>query len=153
MGLTHAPSTAHPSVLASTDALDKSLAENMDLAAHLRELEQRVAHARSSAQALLLSAHALDRQWRAKQGEVDHALAPFAPASLYQRLAAGVVEQANVCAALEESFLDGEGGEGDQATERETLDWVRRYREAKKGYYLRRERKDRWDEGRVGGWR
>ena len=38
-------------------------------------------------------------------------------------------------------------------TERETLEWVRRYREAKKLYYLRQERKERWDEGRVGGWR
>lgn len=83
-----------------------------------------------------------------------------------------MIEQGNVCTALEESFLDGEGGgggggageamglgfggrggEAEQASEREVLDWVKRYREAKKGYYLRRERKERWDEGRVGGWR
>lgn len=65
-----------------------------------------------------------------------------------------MIEQGNVCVALEESFLDGEGaGAGAGGDEREVLDWVRRYREAKKGYYLRRERKERWDEGRVGGWR
>ena len=28
-----------------------------------------------------------------------------------------------------------------------------KYKEAKKVYYSRRERKERWDEGRVGGWR
>lgn len=84
---------------------------------------------------------------------MDHALSPFAPASLYQRLGAGVAEQGQVCAALEESFLEGEGDDGAPATEREALDWVRRYREAKKLYYLRQERKERWDEGRVGGWR
>lgn len=82
---------------------------------------------------------------------MDHALSPFAPASLYQRLGAGLAEQEGVCGALEESFLDGEGG--GEATEREVLEWVRRYREARRGYYLRRERKERWDEGRVGGWR
>lgn len=149
-GLTHTPGTAHPSTLASTEALQTSLAGNVDLASHLVELEGRVARARASAQALLLSAHALERGWRAKQGEVDHALEPFAPASLYRRLGAGLAEQEGVCVALEESFLDGEAGE---AGEREVVDWVRRYREARRGYYLRRERKERWDEGRVGGWR
>lgn len=151
-GLTHDPSTTHPSLTASTDALSAQLSANVDLATHLLELESRLAHARGSAQALLLSTHASERQWRAKQSEMDHALSPFAPASLYQRLGAGVAEQGQVCAALEESFLEGEGDDG-AATERETLDWVRRYREAKKLYYLRQERKERWDEGRVGGWR
>lgn len=82
---------------------------------------------------------------------MDHALGPrFAPASLYRRLGAGLAEQEAMCGALEESFLDGEAGE---AGEREVVEWVRRYREARRGYYLRRERKERWDEGRVGGWR
>lgn len=107
---------------------------------------------RASTQAQLLSTHALEWQWRARQGEVDRALAPFAPASLYQRLAQGVGEHEAVCMALEESFLEGEG-HGGLVTEREVGDWVRRYREAKKLYYLRQERKARWDEGRVGGWR
>lgn len=80
-------------------------------------------------------------------------LAPFAPSSLYQRVSQGVQEQGGVCQALEESFLE-EGGEGTgAATEREVSDWVRRYREARVLYYLRQERKERWDEGRVGGWR
>jgi hypothetical protein len=81
---------------------------------------------------------------------VDHALAPFSPAALYQQLGQGVQEQAQVCQAVEESFL-----EGDEAvlSERDVAEWVRRYREAKVLYYLRQERKERWDEGRVGGWR
>lgn len=151
-GLTHAPSTAHASTVASTEALSAALSQNVDLAAHLVDLEGRVARARDAAQASLLSTHALERQWRAKEGDMDRALSPFAPASLYRRLGAAVAEQEQVCAALEESFLEGDGG-GGAATERETLDWVRRYREAKKLYYLRQERKERWDEGRVGGWR
>lgn len=150
--LTHAPQTIHPSLQASHDALRAGLADNADRAAALLELEARLAHQRSAAQAQLLATHALERQWRAKQGDMDHALAPFAPANLYQRLAQGVAEQEGVCHALEESFLDGQGG-GGLAMEREVGDWVRRYREAKKLYYLRQERKERWDEGRVGGWR
>ncbi|KAK4250873.1 hypothetical protein C7999DRAFT_38238 [Corynascus novoguineensis] len=150
--LTHAPQTAHTSVRASHDALRRALSDNAELAAQLLDLEARVAAQRSAAQAQLLAARALERQWRAKQGEMDHALAPFAPASLYQRLAQGVAEQEGVCCALEESFLEAQG-DGGPATEREVGDWVRRYREAKKLYYLRQERKERWDEGRVGGWR
>lgn len=83
---------------------------------------------------------------------MDRALAPFSPSSLYQRLGQGVNEQAQICEALEESFLDGDGN-GGVAGEREVLDWVRRYRDARKVYYARRERKERFDEGRVGGWR
>lgn len=81
---------------------------------------------------------------------MDRALAPFSPSSLYQRLSSGVQEQEMVCRALEESFLEGDGR---VATEREATEWVRRYRDAKKIYYSRQERKERWDEGRVGGWR
>lgn len=153
--LTHAQATIHPSLQASHAALQAALAENVELAQHLVELEARLAHQRSATQAQLLATHALERQWRAKQAEMDHALAPAAPASLYQRLGQAVLEQEGVCRALEESFLEGGGpGAGETlATEREVTDWAKRYREAKKLYYLRQERKDRWDEGRVGGWR
>ncbi|KAK3394852.1 hypothetical protein B0H63DRAFT_59963 [Podospora didyma] len=150
--LTHSPQTIHPSLGASHETLQSVLAENMERAAHLLDLESRLSHQRSSVQAQLLSTHALERAWRAKQADMDHALAPFVPASLYQRLSQGLLEQEGVCYALEESFLEGEG-DGALATERETVDWARRYREAKKLYYLRQERKERWDEGRVGGWR
>jgi hypothetical protein len=65
-------------------------------------------------------------------------------------VAAGA-EQEGVCRALEEDFLrDGGGG---AATEREVAEFVRTFREASVLAYLRRERKERWDEGRVGGWR
>jgi hypothetical protein len=139
----------HASLAASHAALDAALAENIALAEHLSSTAARASGARAAAQQQLLTTHALERAWRAKQLGMDEALAPFAPASLYQRLAAGVGEQEGVCAALEESFLDADG----EAGEREAADWVRRYREAKKLFYLRAERKERWDEGRVGGWR
>ncbi|KAI1807343.1 hypothetical protein F4811DRAFT_550022 [Daldinia bambusicola] len=164
--LTHAPSTAHPSLTCTRDALLAALDDNVALATHLSDLEARLAQQRSQAQAQLLSTHALERQWRAKQAEMDAALAPFSPAALYARLGQSLAEQEAVCRALEESFLDGETGvggggsrggsgeeEGGVASERETLDWVRRYRDAKKLLYLRHERRERWNEHRVGGWR
>ena len=148
--LAHSTTTAHPSIAAAQGPLQAALNENIALASHLNELEARLVHLRSSTQAQLLSTHALERQWKQKQSEMDRALAPFAPSSLYQRLSQGMQEQEMVCRALEESFLEGDGG---VVMEREVVEWVRRYREAKKVYYSRRERKERWDEGRVGGWR
>lgn len=148
--LAHSSITAHPSVAASQEPLQAALEDNISLATHLNELEARLVHLRSSTQAQLLSTHALERQWRQKQLDMDRALAPFSPSALYQRLSSGVQEQEMVCRALEESFLEGDGG---VASEREANEWVRRYRESKKLYYSRRERKERWDEGRVGGWR
>lgn len=150
--VTHSPASIHPSLQASHEALGTALSDNIELANHLVELESRLSVQRSNTQAQLLSTHALERQWRQKQSDMDHALAPFSPASLYQQLSQGVQEQAMMCQAMEESFLEGEG-EGALASEREATDWIRRYREAKVQYYLRQERKERWDEGRVGGWR
>ncbi|TGJ83108.1 hypothetical protein E0Z10_g5665 [Xylaria hypoxylon] len=162
--LTDSPTTMHPSLAQTQDTLLAALTENVALAQHLTELETRLSHQRASTQAQLLSAHALDRQWRSKQADMDTALAPFAPTALYTRLSQGLQEQEMLCVAMEESFLEGEGTQGvgnnggddardGLATERETLDWVRRYREARRLYYLRQERKERWNERRVGGWR
>lgn len=147
--LTHSSMTAHPSLLASHQSLQGALAENMEVAARLADAESRLSHQRAATQAQLLATHGLERQWRSKQSDMDHALAPFAPASLYMQLGQGVQEQTGVCQAMEESFLEGEG----ETTERELGEWIRRYREAKVLLYLRQERKERWDEGRVGGWR
>lgn len=59
------------------------------------------------------------------------------------------MEAEALCKGVEESFLEGEGEVG----EREVGEWVRRVREGRRVVALRRERKARWDEGRVGGWR
>ncbi|PHH70951.1 hypothetical protein CDD83_5311 [Cordyceps sp. RAO-2017] len=129
------------------------MTHNAQVARQLAALAARLARQRSTTQAQLLATHALERQWRQKQSAMDDALAPLSPASLYQRLAQGVQEQAAVCHALEESFLDGGADALGPAPERDVADWVRRYRDAKCLLYLRQERKERWDEGRVGGWR
>lgn len=148
--LTHAPQTAHPTLAASHAALSQVLAENAQLAAQLTAQASSLSRQREATQGRLLATHALERQWRQRQSDMDHALAPFSPALLYQRLAQSVQEQGAVCHAMEESFLDCEG---EPASEREVADWIRKYREAKVQLYLRQERKERWDEGRVGGWR
>lgn len=151
----HSPETAHPSMPASTAPLQELLAHNVGLAESLKQLEAHVQHQRQSAQSRLLSLRALERQWKAKQSEQDEALRDFSPPALYQRLSAAVGEQEALCRGLEESFLEGDGyGGGDaMASEREVAEFVRRLREGRKVAYLRAERKERWDEGRVGGWR
>lgn len=151
----HNPETTHPSLPASTAPLQELLAQNVGLAESLKQLEAHVQHQRQSAQSRLLSLRALERQWKSKQSEQDEALRDFSPPALYQRLSAAVGEQEALCRGLEESFLEGEGyGGGDAvASEREVAEFVRRLREGRKVAYLRAERKERWDEGRVGGWR
>lgn len=150
----HAPETAHPSLPASNNALQALLSENLAIGTSLKALESQIRHQREATQSRLLSLRALERQWRAKQAEQDAALRDFSPPSLYQGLSAAITEQESLCRGLEESFLEGEAsGQGDVASEREVGEFVRRLRDAKKVAYLRRERKDRWDDGRVGGWR
>jgi hypothetical protein len=98
----------------------------------------------------------MERQWRAKQAEQDSALRDFSAPALYQRLSAASQEQELLCEGLEESFgMDGGVGdeEGKKASEREVNEFVKRLKEARKLAYMRREQKERWDEGRIGGWR
>ncbi|CAI6249014.1 unnamed protein product [Periconia digitata] len=151
----HNPETTHPSLSASTAPLQSLLAQNIALAESLKQLEAHLQHQRESTQSRLLSLRALERQWRAKQAEQDEALREFSPPALYQRLSAAVGEQEALCRGLEESFLEGQdlGSTDAVASEREVADFVRRLREGRKIAYLRAERKERWDEGRVGGWR
>lgn len=151
----HNPETAHPSLAASTAPLQSLLSQNISLAESLKQLESHVQHQRDSTQSRLLALRALERQWKAKQSEQDEALREFSPPALYQRLSSAVAEQEALCKGLEESFLEGEGAGGGHAvaSEREVAEFVRRLREGRKVAYLRAERKERWDEGRVGGWR
>lgn len=148
--LTHSKSTSHPSLSVCRTTLQDALNENIALASHLKEIEERLIDLRSITQAQLLSAHALERQWRQKEVEMERALTAFAPHSQYQMLCQAIRDQESFCSALEENFLDGDGG---FAKEREVVEWVRKFRESRKIYHSRQARKERWDEGRIGGWR
>ncbi|KAL4930139.1 vacuolar protein sorting family 37 protein [Aspergillus undulatus] len=149
--LISALSATHPSHSAHQETLKTLLAYNKDLATHLLTLQSQLSSLRSSTEALLLQHQSLEVSWRKKQAEMDSALAPWSPKALYQRLAAGIAEQEAICAAVEESFLEGEHVSG--PSERDVSEWVRRIRGEGAKLAERREAKARWDEGRVGGWR
>lgn len=148
----HSTDTRHPSLPISSTHLQALLDANIALATNLTQLESQVQDARQNTQSRLLTLRALERQWKVKESEQDEALRDFSAPLLYQRLNAAVGEQDMICRAMEESFLDGEDG-GHGATEREVAEYVRRLKDARKVAYIRRERKERWDEGRIGGWR
>ncbi|KIW01299.1 uncharacterized protein PV09_07337 [Verruconis gallopava] len=148
--LLHDPKTSHPSIAASTEPLKSLLESNIALASNLKVLEAQIQSQRAATQQRLLSLRALERQFRAKQAEQETALRDFSAPALYQKLVSAIAEQESLCRGLEESFLEDESG---KANEREIEVFVKRLKEARKIAYLRQERKERWDEGRVGGWR
>lgn len=143
----------HPSLQTSNAHLSSLLSANLTLANHLTQLESHLRTRRLATQSRLLALRALERQWRGKQSEQDAALADFSAPALYQRLVSAGADGEDVCRGMEESFLHGAGDTGGSMSEREIQEFVRRYREARRVAFLRRERKERWDEGRVGGWR
>lgn len=143
------PSTTHAAIPASQQALRPLIETNVQLASSLQDLEAHLSTVRQSTQSRLLALKALEQQHRSKLSETEDALSSFSPMALYQRLSASVQEQDQLLRGLEESWLEEDG----VASEREVSDFVRRVKEAKKTAFLRRERKERWDEGRVGGWR
>lgn len=143
------PSTTHPAVPASQQPLQPLIETNIALADSLLQLEARLSRQREQTQSRLLALRALEQQHRSKLAETEDALQSFSPMALYQRLSASVQEQEQLVRGLEESWLD----EGGVASDREIGEFVRRVKEDRKTGFLRAERKRRWDEGRVGGWR
>lgn len=83
---------------------------------------------------------------------MDRELEPWSAKNLYQRLKEGEREGEEWCESVEGSWLDA-GGEVGEATEREVGEFLRGYREGRVRVWRRREARERWDEGRVGGWR
>lgn len=143
------PETSHPSKGQAQDPLKQLLQSNIALSESLLQLESQLLAMRSSTQSRLLGLRALEQQHRTKITETEKELGDFSPMALYQRLNASAQEQDSLVKGIEESFLDEPGF----ASDREVQDFVRRLREAKRVAFLRNERKLRWDEGRVGGWR
>lgn len=141
--------TTHPAIPASESHLTPLINSNLALANSTLELEQRLSALRERTQSRLLALRALEQQHRTKITETEDALREFSPMALYQRLNASVQEQDLLVRGVEESWLEDEG----VASEREVSEFVRRVKDARKVAFLRRERKGRWDEGRVGGWR
>lgn len=86
---------------------------------------------------------------------MDLVLELWSAKALYQRLKEAEREAEDVSRGMEERFLEGGGeeGEGRKVGERELGDFVRRWREGRVLVCRRREGRQRWDEGRVGGWR
>lgn len=85
---------------------------------------------------------------------MDDRLEVFGMRSTYQRLGNAITEGEGVCKAIEEGWLEEAGRNGSgPLSEREVEDWIKRVREGRRLVWLRKERKGRWDEGRVGGWR
>ncbi|KAF2172311.1 hypothetical protein M409DRAFT_17547 [Zasmidium cellare ATCC 36951] len=143
------PETTHPAIPASEAYLTPLINSNLALAISALELETRLSSLRERTQSRLLALRALEQQHRTKISETEDALRDFSPMALYQRLNASVQEQELLVRGVEESWLEEDG----VASDREVGDFVRRVKEARKVAFLRRERKSRWDEGRVGGWR
>lgn len=82
---------------------------------------------------------------------MDAALAPWSAKALYLRLREAEREAEGVSRAVEESFLEGGGGE--RVGEREVGEFLKGWGEGRRVLVRRREMRERWDEGRVGGWR
>lgn len=141
--------TTHPAIPAAQQALEPIIENNIALADSVLRLEARLKQQREQTQSRLLALRALEQQHRGKTSEAEDALRMFSPPALYQRLSASVQEQEQLVRGIEESWLE----EGGLATDRETTEFVRRVKENKKLAFLKAERKKRWDEGRVGGWR
>ncbi|KAJ6259079.1 hypothetical protein Dda_5976 [Drechslerella dactyloides] len=167
----------HPSATANTAALASALRSNMSHATRLTALAAGVDHQRATTSAALLSTRQLERSWRDKENEMDVALARFSARALHARLGQAVGEADAVSRALEESFLEddglgdaegefiaatvggtggagaGGGGVGGVKAGKDVDNFVKSYRGVRALYHLRKERKERWDENRVGGWR
>lgn len=145
------PETTHPSLSASVFLLQQHLSQNLQLAQRLNNLHNSLLSSRSNVQTHLLAIRGLETRWKKKQTELENTLEPWGPRELHQRLVTSIAEQESLCQVLEDSFIEDDSV--GLSSEREVGEWVKRVKEGRRLCHLRRERRARWDEGRVGGWR
>ncbi|KAK6495342.1 hypothetical protein TWF481_003366 [Arthrobotrys musiformis] len=153
----------HPSSPQNLNSLTTALSSNAAYAKRLQSLSAAVDHQRATTSSSLLKTRQLERSWREKENEMDVALNRFSARALHARLGQAVGEADAVSRALEESFLEDDGlgdadGEysaaaGGVKASKDVDNFVKSYRGVRALYHLRKERKERWDENRVGGWR
>jgi hypothetical protein len=152
--LSHDADSPSPSLLASPSTVQSRIEQNIALASNIVKLERDVYQMRTIVRNQLLTTHALERQWKQKETELDSALRHLSPSALYLRLQQGSLEQLRACSAIEQGFFSGR--ENDEleapASEKVFQEQLNNYVAAKRLAYLRYERRNRWDEGRVGGW-
>ena len=139
----------HPSLSPSSSPLSPLLAQTSSLAQHLESRHTHLLALRQQTQNHLLALHALERQWKAKQAQLDRELEPWSAKSLYQSLREAEREGEDVSRGVEGSWLE----DGGEMGEREVETWLKGWREGRVKCWKRREWRERWDEGRVGGWR
>lgn len=147
--LSSARAVHHPSYESDSAAVAESLSSNLALAKSVAHQEELLIARREQVENHLLALHTLERQWRKQQGSLDRDLEKFSPQSLYRQMTSSIAEADERSDAVIESFLSKDG----PASDREVSEWVRAMREGRARYWTRKARKERWDEGRVGGWR
>ena len=140
---------SHPSLHPSNSPLPPLLAQTSQLSSHLSQQHAQLLALRDQTQRHLLHLHALERQWREKQAQLDRELEPWSAKTLYGRLREAERDAESITEALEKSWLDGDG----VLDERGVAEFLKGYREGRGRVWRRREMRERWDEGRVGGWR
>lgn len=148
-GVLHHPSHAPDVLSASNTQLRTHLQATSQLAQQAARTAGQVQQMRDQVQAHLLRARAAEQAWRRKEKEMEDALEAFGPRALHRRLAGAVREGEEGLGVVVESWLAMDG----VVSEREVQEWVKGVREGRKVVELRKERRGRWDEGRVGGWR
>ena len=139
----------HPSLHPEYSPLPPLLTQTSQLGSQLSQQYAQLLVLRERTQGHLLHLHALERQWREKQTQLDRDLEPWSPKTLYGRLREAEEEAESLSEGLEKSWLDGDG----LAEDREVSEFLRGFREGRGKIWRRREVRQRWDEGRVGGWR
>lgn len=140
---------SHPSLQPQQNLLLPALDRTFDLANRVNQRQSHLLALRQQTQDHLHRSHAMERQWRSKQAQAERELDPWSAKSLYQRLREAERTGEEISTAMEQSWLDEHG----QVGERELSDWIRGYRDDRARLCMRREFRQRWDEGRVGGWR
>ena len=148
-GLLHHPDS-QPAILEhSNSALREQLEATSQLAQHVSNQSRQVQEERARTQALLLRTRGAEQTFRTRQHAHEDAIEAFSPRALHRRLAQATREGEDELRVVQDSFLNAQG----IASERDVQEWLRSMRRAREVVELRKERGERWAEGRVGGWR
>lgn len=135
----HSLPTQHASLLAQEEE------RHRDALARIATLREQIVHQRQITETAVAATKSLEAEWERVEKGMYLAQKPYSAQSLLLDLKNVLSEAERTSEGQLASFLDSSGGNVE--------DFIREYRKTRKLRHLRAEKVQRWQDGRVGGFR
>ncbi|KAG4303860.1 hypothetical protein PORY_002748 [Pneumocystis oryctolagi] len=136
--------TTHPKVLQQTNALKEAYKTNIKFSEELLNQKSSFLDLQRSVENALNEVKKYEEQWESVSKEMVDSLKFYSKPYLLTQLDNATKEANDFSNALQKMFLENK-------KDSDVSGFIKKYRQARKLYYLRLEKKEQWESGKISG--